>query len=156
MRASQLGGGDSFAFPLPTVASIASRLPASSSRAGHEPAPCEQRAIPSRNHRLICFPVASHGACDKSVNGAGLLSPDALSLRITDQRQCARIFVFSTRILYCLPLNTYLAVLPRHFEKRITKFQISLARFIKLKQNVSEQYRSFQGAYLCIAKGEKM
>jgi hypothetical protein len=58
---------NSFTFPLPPVASIPSRLPASPSRTGHEPSLCDQRALPSWNPRLICFPVASHGACDKSV-----------------------------------------------------------------------------------------
>jgi len=38
--------GNRFAFPLPTVARTSSGLPASPSRAGHEPAPCDQGGIP--------------------------------------------------------------------------------------------------------------
>jgi hypothetical protein len=63
--------GNSFAFPLPTGASIPSRLPASPSRAGYQPPPCDQGAIPPWNPRLICFPVASHRASHKSVNSEG-------------------------------------------------------------------------------------
>jgi hypothetical protein len=42
---------------------------------GHEPAPCDQRGIPPWNSRLICLPVASHGACNKSVKGIFAVFP---------------------------------------------------------------------------------
>lgn len=59
--------GNSLAFPLPTVASILSRLPASPSWAGLEPASCDQEGIPPCPPRLICFPTATHMASHKSV-----------------------------------------------------------------------------------------
>jgi hypothetical protein len=49
--------------------------------AGFEPAPCDQGAIPPWNPRLICFPVPSHGACDKSVKSVFF---DILRRKMTD------------------------------------------------------------------------
>jgi hypothetical protein len=64
----------------------------SPSRAGHEPAPCDQGGVSPCNPRLICSPVASlrraqssrHWACDKSVkhvlprNGPGTSTRSSL------------------------------------------------------------------------------
>jgi hypothetical protein len=60
--------GEQLRFPPSDGRLTPSWLPASPSRAGHQPPPCDQGAIPPWIPHLICFTVASHGVYGKSVN----------------------------------------------------------------------------------------
>jgi hypothetical protein len=67
--------GNSFAFPLPTLALLRLRLSASPSRAGPSLLPCDQGGIPPLQPPLICVHLEGHKSGKRfSVSGSTLLS----------------------------------------------------------------------------------
>jgi len=67
--------GNSFAFPLPTLALLRLRLSASPSRAGPSLLPCDQGGIPPLQSPLICVHLEGHKSGKRgSVSGSTLLS----------------------------------------------------------------------------------
>ena len=67
--------GNSFAFPLPTLALLRLRLSASPSRAGPSLLPCDQGGIPPLQPPLICVHLEGHKSGKRySVSGSALLS----------------------------------------------------------------------------------